>query len=64
MINYFPTKLAKGAAFCNRKAELKRLKTNIEMTNPALIVSSRRYGKTSLCLHTFSHIKLPLGATH
>ena len=59
MVNYFPTKVAKGIAFCNRKLELKRLKYNIEATNPVLIVSPRRYGKTSLSLCAFEQMKLP-----
>ena len=59
MINYFPTRLAKGAAFCNRKSELKRLKYNIETVNPSLIISPRRYGKTSLALRAFEQIKWP-----
>lgn len=59
MVNYFPTKLAKGAAFCNRKAELNRLKHNIETANPVLIISPRRYGKTSLSLRAFEQLKWP-----
>ena len=58
-MNYFPTHLALGRAFCNRKDELKQLKYNIEGINPALIMSPRRYGKTSLALNTFSKIKWP-----
>lgn len=37
MLDYFPTKLAKGQAFCNRKVELKRLKYNIESIAPTLL---------------------------
>ena len=29
MTNYFPTKVAKGAAFCNRTEEIERLKNKI-----------------------------------
>jgi DNA-binding transcriptional ArsR family regulator len=59
IINYFPTHLALGHAFCNRKQELKQLRYNIEGINPVLIMSPRRYGKTSLALNTFSKIKWP-----
>src|SRR3990167_643207 len=59
MVNYFPTKLAKGLAFCNRQAELNRLKYNIETVNPALIISPRRYGKTSLALRAFELLNWP-----
>jgi AAA+ ATPase superfamily predicted ATPase len=52
IINYFPTHLALGHAFCNRKQELKQLRYNIEGINPVLIMSPRRYGKTSLALNT------------
>lgn len=58
-INYFPTSLALGKAFCNRKEEIKRLENNIKGGNPVLIMSPRRYGKTSLAINTFKYIKLP-----
>ena len=48
MKNIFPTTLALGAAFCNREQERKRLLYNIEHLIHTLIVSPRRYGKTSL----------------
>lgn len=64
-MNYFPTYLAFGKAFCNRKEETKRLIYNIENQVPTLIMSPRRYGKTSLALNslkklkqTYSHIDL------
>ncbi|MBY0545118.1 MAG: ATP-binding protein [Gammaproteobacteria bacterium] len=59
MTNYFPTHLAMGKAFCNRQNELARLMHNIENVNPTLIISPRRYGKTSLVLNAFSKIKIP-----
>ncbi len=58
MTNYFPTKLAKGYAFCNRKIELTRLKHDIDTVAPALIISPRRYGKTSLSLRAFEQLKI------
>ncbi|MDF1761648.1 MAG: ATP-binding protein [Coxiellaceae bacterium] len=59
MKNYFPTILATGTAFCNRTAELKHLLHNIEMRAPTLLVSPRRYGKTSLALKAIMQSKLP-----
>ena len=65
LMNYFPTYIAQGQAFCNRKAELKRIEYNLNNKNPTLIISPRRYGKTSLVLkalekfrHPFVHIDL------
>src|SRR3989339_468760 len=59
MTNYFPTKLATGLAFCNRLEELKRLKYNLETVSPTLILSPRRYGKTSLSLKAFEQLGWP-----
>jgi len=46
--NYFPRGLAKGGAFCNREEERERLNKNIKSKQHTLIMSPRRYGKTSL----------------
>jgi AAA+ ATPase superfamily predicted ATPase len=59
MTNYFPTHLAMGKAFCNRKSELSRLINNIQHANPTLIISPRRYGKTSLVLNAFTQLNMP-----
>lgn len=58
-LDYFPLGLAQGAAFCNRQAEMQRLLTNISHAKPTLIMSPRRYGKTSLALNTIAKSKLP-----
>lgn len=58
-VNYFPTYLALDEAFCNRKKELQRLSYNVENTNPSLVISPRRYGKTSLITNTLMHLKVP-----
>ena len=58
-MNYFPTYLALDSAFCNRKQELQKLSYNIINTAPSLIISPRRYGKTSLVFNTLKHLKLP-----
>ncbi len=65
MTNFFPTYLAMGQTFCNRTAELKHLKRNLESGVPTLLISPRRYGKTSLALkvlyqenYLFTHVDL------
>ena len=56
-MNYFPTYLALGGAFCNRKEELKRILYDLNGNTPILLISPRRYGKTSLALKSFEQIK-------
>ncbi len=58
-MNYFPTYLAIGNAFCNRKSEIKKLLYNIDNNIPSLIISPRRYGKTSLVINTLTQLKHP-----
>ncbi len=58
-IDYFPLGLAQGEAFCNRQEEMQRLSSNIFHAKPTLIMSPRRYGKTSLALNTIVKSKLP-----
>ena len=58
-MNYFPTRLAIGDAFCNREKEQERLIKNIQHANPTLIMSPRRYGKTSLVLHVLKKQDFP-----
>jgi len=55
----FPLSVATGAAFCNRQAETEKLKNCIEQRRPVLLVSPRRYGKTSLALHAIQKTGLP-----
>ena len=55
----FPITVASGEAFCNRKAEIALLKSYIERKRPTLLVSPRRYGKTSLALKTIQQTGLP-----
>lgn len=54
MIDYdcFPRGLASGKAFCNRVQERQRLHDNIQAKQHTLIMSPRRYGKTSLIKFT------------
>lgn len=60
MENYFIISgLAHGKAFCNRKIEKDKLKYNIETNTASLIISPRRYGKTSLVKQVLNELKLP-----
>lgn len=46
----FPLGIAQGSAFCNRTHERLHLNTNIQDCRHTLLLSPRRYGKTSLVL--------------
>lgn len=48
MEQYFPLGLAVGDAFCNRVKERQWIADNIKNTRHSLLISPRRYGKTSL----------------
>jgi hypothetical protein len=58
-MNYFPTYLAAKEAFCNRQEELKRIAHDIEQGSPILLISPRRYGKTSVTLRALEKSALP-----
>ncbi len=57
--NYFPLGIAKGEAFCNRVSERKQLISNIERNKHTIVISPRRYGKSSLVLYSLEEMKLP-----
>lgn len=59
LIDLFPLSIASGKAFCNRTDETERLKLCIMHHRPVLLVSPRRYGKTSLALHGIKQSGLP-----
>jgi len=61
-IDYFPSKLAKDPRFCNRIAERQSLKRNIEMGRHTVVISPRRYGKTSLIHKVVGDANLPFAA--
>jgi uncharacterized protein len=46
--NYFPTGIVTGAAFCNRQDERKCLQKRFEQNAHMVLMSPRRYGKSSL----------------
>lgn len=58
MCKIFTRGLAFGEGFCNRQAESKQLKLNIKHGTHTLIISPRRYGKTSLALNVINSEKI------
>lgn len=57
----FPRGMAIGGAFCNRKDERARLKQNIKTGQHTLLMSPRRYGKTSLVFYVVKELGIPFG---
>lgn len=55
----FPKTIAEGEAFCNREAERERLHYNITTMQHTIVVSPRRYGKTSLILKVIDSMQWP-----
>ncbi len=55
----FPQGLALGDNFCNRIMEQEHLIQNILTSRPTLIMSPRRYGKTSLVTNVIDKLKMP-----
>lgn len=55
----FPKKIAEGQSFYNRQTERKILQNNFENIQHTLVISPRRYGKTSLILKVIHETKLP-----
>lgn len=62
MKDYFPSKLATGAQFCNRIKEKQLLHERIEQSRHSVIVAPRRYGKSSLVFKVASESTLPLAS--
>ncbi|MEM1243343.1 MAG: ATP-binding protein [Pseudomonadota bacterium] len=58
-IDFFPLSVVTGPAFCNRVKEIDTLKSCINLKRPVLLVSPRRYGKTSLVLNVIEKLDLP-----
>jgi AAA+ ATPase superfamily predicted ATPase len=58
---YFPRGIASGEAFCNRTVERKRLISNVNSKQHTLIMSPRRYGKTSLVRYAMNEVGLLYG---
>lgn len=58
-LDYFPLSVAIGDAFCNRVDEIKQLQHYVLHKRPVLLMSPRRYGKTSLALRAITQTQLP-----
>ncbi len=58
---FFPRGIAFGKSFCNRKAERSRLAKNIKTGQHTLLISPRRYGKTSLVKYAAEEMKVLYG---
>ena len=58
-MDYFPLGLAEGRAFCNRAQEREKLRQNIALNRSTLIISPRRYGKSSLALYVLEAMDIP-----
>ena len=54
MQEYFPLGMASGELFCNRTEEREQLAKNINKGQHTILVSPRRYGKTSLAFQVFA----------
>ena len=61
--NFFPQGLATGNNFCNREEEQIHLANNIRSARPTLIISPRRYGKTSLVIFVLECLHIPFTHT-
>ena len=57
--DYFPLGVAVDLAFCNREEETRLLIENIKNGKHTLLMATRRYGKSSLALHTLRLSGLP-----
>jgi len=55
----FPLGLAKGRYFCNRQQETAKLIRNIQTGTHTVLISPRRYGKTSLAYRAIQECQLP-----
>src|ERR1700676_2122256 len=62
LIDYFPSKLAKAPRFCNRIKERGLLSNNIKLGRHTVLVSPRRYGKSSLVHQVVVDLQLPCAA--
>ena len=58
----FPLRVASGKRFCNRTKERKLLKELFEQKRPTVLISPRRYGKTSLAYKVTEESKYPFCA--
>lgn len=57
--DYFPLGLARDKSFCNRSKEQGTLKRNIDSISHTVLISPRRYGKSSLAVKVIENSKSP-----
>lgn len=62
MLDYFPSKLALGEQFCNRKNEINSLKKNISQCRHTVLIAPRRYGKSSLVANVVKQLDDPFSS--
>lgn len=60
--SYFPTGIVSGSAFCNREKERELLKKRLQQNAHVVLMSPRRYGKSSLIAQFTHEQKLPFAA--
>lgn len=60
MQEYFPLGMASGELFCNRVEEREQLTKNLNKGQHTILVSPRRYGKTSLVFQVFADLSKKL----
>jgi len=56
MEEFFPLRIVTGDYFCNRLDERKELRRNLDKKRHTILVSPRRYGKTSLSNQVFEEL--------
>lgn len=60
--SYFPTGIVTGTAFCNREKERELLKKQLAQNAHVVLISPRRYGKSSLIAQFTSDRALPFAS--
>lgn len=56
--HYFTTKVATNHSFCNRVEEQRIILNSVEKNQHLVVVAPRRYGKTSLIVHTLTQANI------
>ncbi|TAK78495.1 MAG: ATP-binding protein [Gammaproteobacteria bacterium] len=59
MTELFPLRVVTGKRFCNREKEKRFLRSCIEQKRPVVLISPRRYGKTSLANKVVEELRYP-----
>src|SRR3990167_10421880 len=59
---YFPTGIVTGLAFCDREAEREYLRRRLDQNAHAVLMSPRRYGKSSLIAQLTQEQNIPFAS--